>query len=439
MVEINRRRFLNACAHAALSYTFLSKTALAAPEDDWALSDDFLEALFLSDAEPTFQRSTFDLTRTEFRAYLNDLKNGQFRIRSWFDAADRDDNPDTQFLDEPFSDTPFDLSADHLERLAEKNGFDARFAAPKHEGFSSRILFGLRGCRTTGDASSLCDRVTLVETVPNFLDRSCVLGVWDRAAGKVAAFEGSTVPNAIYLFAQARNEEGANLLPTGVHQYKVGLHGRSFSSVSAKQPGAFIQQKAAPVRREKAFTTLDDGTAEFRISVHTHWFAAPLDFNGNPMPVADNIHAAVLNERTSPVYYSSAGCQVVDGAYYPAARRSVGAWDAFRLAAGLAAIDNDSFEAATADDGKSFFYMLLTGREARLAAAQPQSLPKTLRYGSYGDSVESLQRALGVGVDGDLGYGTAWKIIEKQTMSEDGVSVDGIVSPKNAGLFGVSL
>jgi hypothetical protein len=127
----------------------------------------------------------------------------------------------------------------------------------------------------------------------------------------------------------------------------------------------------------------------------------------------DNVHAAMLDERSSPPFFSSAGCQVVAGRYRDGI--PTGAWAEFRKAAGLThpptMLDQ---KGATSDDGRDFDYLLSTGDEAAAVATGLADLPKTLRYGSSGSLVVEMQEKLGMRLtdrDGVFGRATLGKYL----------------------------
>jgi hypothetical protein len=163
----------------------------------------------------------------------------------------------------------------------------------------------------------------------------------------------------------------------------------------------------------------------------------------------DNIHAAMLSYRKKPPFFSSAGCQVVVGAYMRNNRLPIGPWQEFRRAAGLAdlaKLGQNSTDASSLDDGKPFRYMLLTGREAALLAQGNEYLGDTLRYGSSGAAVQELQKILiATGADniaktemasGKLGRTTLGALLMWQVKSEQPTT--GIISRDVARRIGIA-
>jgi hypothetical protein len=162
------------------------------------------------------------------------------------------------------------------------------------------------------------------------------------------------------------------------------------------------------------------------------------DIDGN-LPF-DNIHAAILNYRSKPPFFSSAGCQVIAGRYKKGV--PVGAWADFRRDAGLAhpPVIRDGSRGATADDGKAFIYFVLTGDEASLVSSHPNREFKALRYGSSGPAVVALQDALKMAsdsVDGMLLRPTLGRYLSWQKANGDATT--GIVTKTEADQLGVSL
>src|SRR5205085_3926708 len=91
----------------------------------------------------------------------------------------------------------------------------------------------------------------------------------------------------------------------------------------------------------------------------------------------DNIHPARLDQGAKPPFFSSAGCQTIPGNFRNGAH--TGLWAALRAAAGLSA------NSPASEDGRRFVFVLLTGRDARLAShgADERALTR-LRFGSAG-------------------------------------------------------
>jgi hypothetical protein len=269
------------------------------------------------------------------------------------------------------SQEPFELTAKVVEQLLAINGLARDTGLP-------RVLFGLRGCMLVsgGDHATWAQVHRVRATRPNHTELRCLLGVWNTADNSLAVFKASTVPTFDYVEKQVEGALRCNMLPTGLHHYKVGAH------KGERQPGAFRQQTPLWVIRatkNPVYAANDPGI---------EWD----DLDGD-LPF-DNIHAAMLSSQTRPPYFSSCGCQTVAGGYSNGV--PTGAWAEFRRAAGLAQPPRflAGSRAQTTDDDRPFDYVLLTGAEAQLVAAGMGSRLRTLRFGASGTAVNELQSRL---------------------------------------------
>ena len=264
----------------------------------------------------------------------------------------------------------FDISADLIRK----------YCAACHLRIDSaaRVVFGLRGCQLSDDQDSadFAQKQSVKEAIPDHQHTRCLIGVMDPTADKIALFTASTVPGVDLMSKQIQGQMGCNMMPTGLHHYKVGLH----RGKAVKQPGALIQNSSLWVHRTKqslGYTFVKPGN---------EWD----DLDG-ALPF-DDIHAAILTYRSKPPYFSSAGCQVIAGTYMDGNPK--GPWRNFRIALGLSDPPNASAGGQTPDDGKAFDYILLTGREANIISGGQPDVVKSLRYGSSGDLVVVLQQAI---------------------------------------------
>ena len=141
-------------------------------------------------------------------------------------------------------------------------------------------------------------------------------------------------------------------------------------------------------------------------------------------------------------YFSSAGCQTVAGRYDNGVPS--GAWAEFRKAAGLAHPPN--FVAGsrqnTADDGRAFDYLLLTGKEAQLAASGSGNALRTLRFGASGEGVSELQEKLAALPEGARVQKTGvfdWKTLGGvlRWQKENKVAPTGIIAAQTAAVLGL--
>ena len=313
-------------------------------------------------------------------------------------AAD-EDSTDYKHLNAAISAQSFTLDARVLRRALS-------LAHIPEAALGGRVLIGIRGVtfanrkRRTQRGDRWQASVQLVEAVPDHRTEQCILGVWNRAGGDgFWTGPGSTVCAVDYMFGQAeafasaqKTEENldrfCNLLSAGVYTFRVGTHRNGSNS---RQPGAFRLQSKVAVQRnyDKVLQFTNKDPWEFRDA-----------------DIGDNIHAAYRMAAHRP-RFSSAGCQVVKGTMKSRRTRAVpvGPWRQFRIAAGLRPSPTIITPNAankklvhTNEDGRLFSYVLLTGRELRLAAALKagEAAPnlEKLRRGSNGDAVKKLRSAL---------------------------------------------
>ena len=306
----------------------------------------------------------------------------------------------------------FSLRAEDLALLAELNHFSLEAAG------STPILFGLRGAGIVKDHEGSPAEVTLVDQRPDHLSARCVLGVWDRSAGTVAVFPGSTVPNAQSVASWLKTGQSGNLLPTGLYGYLVGPHAtlRADGTVNSR-PGCFLLRKTIDDKRVVVVRRSSDDL--------TYTVTDAIDRTAP----GDNIHPTFSSQPTT---FSSFGCQTVVGSADSGGNHS-GPWAAFRRAAGLTD--------PTGPSGKPYLYMLLTATEARLASelrrnrlsadpAARQQL-RRLRFGSRNEAVTRLQIKLGLtNPDGDFGAWTAENVHSAQQKFPPLARSDGIWSPR---------
>ncbi len=294
-----------------------------------------------------------------------------------------------------------------------------------------RVVFALRGCRLHDASGANGKRLTAEEDVPNHYDNRCVIGVWNCDDHTVTAFEGSTVPNYKLMESYRQGGDKANLLPTGLFNFRVGVHRPTKEIVvngetkvvdnEHKVLGALLQDESRVVLRSR-----DDLT----FTVTDFWDHG---WQGdNVHPARTSIHAP---PSTAPDF-SSAGCQTLPGDFTGGV--PTGSWAAFRAALGF---DNAH---PSANDGKRVSYLLLTARDLRLAGDGVAALAR-LRFGSSGAQVEALQKALkklpgnaALGTDGAMGAGTVSALIGWQQARDNGAA-DGILTPELGAALGVRL
>ena len=295
----------------------------------------------------------------------------------------------------------FKLTADDLQFLADLNSF------PVADAGSTPVLFGLRGCGIIEDNDGeFSEEVLLRDQRPDHNTTRCVMGVWDRAAKKIAVFEGSTVPDKVYVAKWYEAQKIGNMLPTGLYGYIVGIHNG--------RPGCFVLRSSPDVKRQVIVRRSRNNMIYERADIV------------NKSRPGDNLHPTF---SSGPADFGSAGCQVVRG-NANAEGNHRGPWAKFRNLSGL--------KTATGKSGTPYTYMLLTGLEAMLAARartdSATSIPEVrqslmrLRFGSKDQKVARLQTFLGVPATGEFDVATAEKVYQLQQHRWDNVS-DGIFTP----------
>jgi hypothetical protein len=372
--HVSRRKLL-VLGGSALALPPGGGRAFAQDLADPEFSDEQIIDILYADAEP----GSHTKGRASIKPYWFQQPIGTRPSPNW--PQDNISYDFAHLIAHPNSEDPFELNAAVLEQLVALASIQRNSALPK-------ILFGLRGCAlANGSDRAAFAKAHMVRTTrPDHLDTKCLIGVWDTAAATLALFKGSTVPSVDHMQHQIDGGQGCNMLPTGFHQYRVGPH-REW-----RQPGAFRQQTPLWVRRTKKrllYATNDDGNL---------WD----DLNGD-LPF-DNIHSAMLTGRKQLPNFSSAGCQVVAGAY--SGHTPTGPWAEFRKAADLVHPPQMVNDRETRDDGRQFDYVLFTGKDAQLVAnGAPAAALRTLRFGSSGAGVSELQEKLAA--LGDVGKGVS--------------------------------
>ncbi len=299
----------------------------------------------------------------------------------------------------------FNLNTDLVKQLVNIN----YFPVPDNQMF----FFGLRGCLTVSDDSSIYKNEHQVELTPfDHVHPRCTLGQFHPEKG-IALFTGSTVPHVRNVRKSLdRGGSGTNMLLTGYFKdYRKGWH----------KPGsdtgheAFRQDNKLPVRR-----TADD-----------------LDYDNDDRVEYtrpyDNLHAA-WSMGPDHDYFGSAGCQVVVG-YPKCAKRKnkpdTGLWKIFK-------------ENAYELEQQSFDYMLLNGRDAqKVSLAGGAKLSARLRFGSSNSLVSEVQKKLQNlhyyegNTDDDFGQRTLRALLDFQTEYFGAEGDDGIVGPVTASALGI--
>jgi peptidoglycan hydrolase-like protein with peptidoglycan-binding domain len=281
------------------------------------------------------------------------------------------------------------------------------------------IFFGLRGCSPVDDSGTGFARSQKLEHLRvDFTHMNCTIGQWVPGTG-IAVFPASTVPhiNAVRSHIAAGGR-GVNQLALGYYRdgnrYYKGEHKISNPSTRHR---AFRNDSALPVWR-----TGDDADYEGD------------DFLGYEV-VFDNMHCAwQLNVAAS--MYSSNGCQVIAGMPRVEAR----GWD-------IEKGPWKRFIAHAYDVPQSrFCYGLFAGHEAvKAATVSPEQRAQTVRFGSRGPLVKSVQEALmaqgydigAAGADGDCGFSTINAVKRFQLAKLGAQNADLIVGPATAEALGL--
>lgn len=385
-----------------LMLTLLSMSPARASPD---LSDEELDDLFEADAEPTppgFQAAK----EVERWSLLPARPQARWPLRSQSVDFRHISGKAPKVLVQPF-----ELTSDTLRQLAYLNSFDLSKT-------KEHILFGLRGCSLAGKNSNhFVDAVRIVESTPDHIHPRCILGVWRPKHDDLWVTSGSTVPNIEYMYQMTKGGLPCNLLPTGLHRYRVGTH-----RASSRYPqfGAFQQVDPVPVLRNRNNLSFELPPVDrFDMSIF--------------LVVADNIHAGMLENSPRPPYFSSAGCQVIPGGYSrDGLHRPYGAWSMFRERAGLKNWGPHSPppNGAFADNGRMFLYMLLTGAEARIVSAGgADELGPRIRFGSSGKRVARLRQELRINSGGQSVDQQTMVALLRWQMDEFGYS-DGVINPE---------
>lgn len=302
------------------------------------------------------------------------------------------------------------FEVDHvaLSRAAARNSFNP---------VGDPVLFALRGA----ELHSQRDGAILVsERPPSHAEAHCVIGIWRRSTKTVVAWPGSTIPSAIHTLGQQRVKSAmrvSHMIPTGLHLVEVGPHR---ADTPLPEPGAFLfKSQVIPLR------SFDRAGAGESYTVTDYW-----DFGMEGRMTA--IQTADLDATPyRGQHYSSAGGATLRGQYLrQGAPKPTGDFAAFRKAAELfeqPPVKRDGF--STPEDGRSFFFMLLTGRDLRLAVQRQQESQglRRLRVGSTGANVRKLQQKLRLTVDGAFGYETQKALLTDQLEATG--SADGILTP----------
>jgi hypothetical protein len=282
------------------------------------------------------------------------------------------------------------------------------------------VFFGIRGALPLDlSGTPFAERHSIRLTEFNHVQMRCTLGQWRPAERVLALFPGSTVPRRTAVAtAKAKSGIGANMLMLGRYRYRTGIH----NADSKDGHRAFRQAVFFPVWR-----TSDDLDYDL-----DDW----ADLGGkNQTFVWDNLHCAFHDNIDTPGF-SSNGCQVVAG-HPRSARRAnkpeTGPWARF--------IENCYGRGGNGQ--QSFTYLLFAGAEAGMVADASRKLSRSLRFGSSGEWVTIVQKALqGEGFDfltpdGDFGRNTLEAVMAFQAREFGRGRADGIVGANTAAALGL--
>jgi hypothetical protein len=254
---------------------------------------------------------------------------------------------------------PFTLDSATLERL-----FEAYGVPLPAEGL---VLFALRGGVLESAPSGWAKSVRVRPAPIDHIHMRCAIGIWDRAARRLFAAPGSTVPHRDNVRKAA--ERKGRMKGKGTNQLEPGYY-------TDLAKGEHLQGKA-------------NGHAALRQTASRLYRRAPHGlpygprsplYYGNPY---DNLHCGWNLDGQGPGF-SSAGCMVVAG--MPRCPRrgdapaDLGPWKAF----------HDRIYAVAQ---RAFPILLVPAAEAGRLVNGPEG-KKALIYGSEGEGVEALQRRL---------------------------------------------
>lgn len=299
-----------------------------------------------------------------------------------------------------------------FERAAKRNNYPLS-AAPL-------LFFGIRGALPIDISGTPFDTGHPMRvTDPDHLLMRCTLGQVRPSDRTLAVYPGSTVPTLKYISAAiAKGGEGTNTLMLGKYAYIRGRH-------KSEQPTghrAFLQARFFPVWR-----TADD--ADYDLDDR-------LDNDGGI--VADNLHCAYHDNLATPGY-SSAGCQVVAGRPSMPANGNLpesGPWKRF--------VEN-AYGAAQPLQ-KEYAYYLFSGTELAMVALKADSdLAQSVRYGSEGELVKDIQKALKAKgyplgtANGNFDRDTLEAVMRFQTTYFGKGQADGIVGSNTGVALGIEM
>lgn len=276
------------------------------------------------------------------------------------------------------------------------------------------ILFGIRGALLTSPKNHWHENITFQSICPDHYTPKCVLGVWNQKTHLICAYQGSTVPNAQWIFAQQQSPNRvANLLGQGCHSYYVGPH----------EPDNSVPHEGA----WRLNSLIDVGVWRLR-DPNQNGYSLHCEFEaGIPN---DNIHCGYTGTHRNPrIQFSSAGCQTIIGNQITADQPE-GDFQNFRIMAGQSAIPDPR------QLGIFYDYLLIPSLHIDLIQNHNFSEQRFMQ-GSTGIQVRKIQdRLIDLGFLQDGGFNkghyngkTALAVYHFQKAHH--VLADGIVKPQD--------
>ena len=329
-------------------------------------------------------------------------------------------SPDYSHLETLSPESEFRFTPEDLDLLVSSNSF-------KPKGSYNLIVFGLRGVRlAAGHHSENKESLDLVDTRPNHLTPSCLIGLYDMTSRRLSAYTGSTVPDGremLRYFKWLRgegDEAWTNLLPTGCYTYRRSSYGWNTDKEDWEVPVALRLTEPNSEANEGSATVL---RASNSLSYETNslWdMTVPGD---------------AIRPAFSTTTFASSGCLTIRGNIERFSLRASEQWSLFQ-----------SRIIRIPKNGR-IDLLLLTGAEAHIASrmredkkAATSSAVRTalyrLRAGSFGAPVRRLQKILGITVDGYFGPKTKWSLVKIQKTVLPVGEADGIYYPVRDRMLG---
>lgn len=261
---------------------------------------------------------------------------------------------------------------------------------------SDAHILGIRGC-ISSDYGKWLKEINIESKKIDHESMNCTIIVFN--GDLMLALNASTSPHIKYLTkALEMNGKGSNQLETGFYKhYAKGLHYPSEQTAHK----ALKQTRMAPVRRSADNLTFD---LNDRIEVAV---------------VGDNIHSAWCNVGGKT--HASAGCQVIAG--YPDCKKRKGNTSHWKLF-------HDYIYSLTQE---TFNYLLVNYHWVERIVNN--TMNELIIYGSEGERVKQLQKALNLTIDGSYlrdGYNAVMNL-----QKEKKLIVDGIVGNQTMKMLGI--